>query len=97
MSAFFRRDTQDKLFCLDPAKRLGAGSVDEIKNNPFFMEDIFIPKAADPQDTSNFTGNITLLRLGLGFFSLTWKVIYLLRSDGRRLALFFCENINKTL
>jgi hypothetical protein len=53
---------------LDPAKRLGANGVHEIKSHPFFeginwetllsepMDDVFIPRPSDQQDTSYFWG-----------------------------------------
>jgi len=66
------KDLVDKLLQLDPLKRLGANGVDELKNHSFFtgidwctvltapMDDNFIPKAANPQDTSNFNDNAGL-------------------------------------
>ena len=63
----FSPEVQDlirKLLCLDPYKRLGASSIDEIKNHPWFkginwehIEDIelpFIPELKDKTDTSYF-------------------------------------------
>jgi serine/threonine protein kinase len=62
-------DFIDKLLQLDPAKRLGANGVHEIKSHPFFeginwdtvlnepMDDVFIPRPTDQRDTSYFWGS----------------------------------------
>jgi serine/threonine protein kinase len=59
-------DFIERLLELDPAKRLGANGVNEIKSHPFFeginwetlltepMDDVFIPRPSDKQDTSYF-------------------------------------------
>jgi serine/threonine-protein kinase RIM15 len=61
-------DFIERLLELDPTKRLGANGVHEIRSHPFFeginwetlltepMDDVFIPRPSDQQDTSYFWG-----------------------------------------
>jgi serine/threonine-protein kinase RIM15 len=58
------RDLMQRLMCIDPCARLGAGGADEVKGHPFFegiewdkvtsTEAAFIPQVSDPESTDYF-------------------------------------------